>query len=65
MPGDFRKLHMIEDTIAPCDPSTDRTAEDNAGIETEIAEMRGFAVEIARTWIAPESGVELIEQQRR
>lgn len=56
---------MIEDTIALCDPSTDHTAEDNAGIDAEIKEMRRLAVEIARAWIAPESGVELIEQQRR
>lgn len=56
---------MIEDTIALCDPPTDHTAEDNAGTEADGEEMRRLAAEIARAWIAPESGVELIDQQRR
>ncbi len=61
----FCEMHMIDDTGAPCDPAAEKTVADAAGIEAEIEAMRRLAVAVSRAWIAPESGVELIEQQRR
>lgn len=34
-------------------------------IEEEIEEMRLLAQEVAAAWVSPNSGVELVEEQRR
>lgn len=36
-----------------------------ASIEEEIEEMRLLAQEVAAAWVSPNSGVELVEEQRR
>jgi hypothetical protein len=61
----FREIQRSDDTGASCAPAAEKTVADAAGIAAEIEAMRRLAVDVSRAWIAPESGVELIEQQRR